>query len=81
MHTEIFIQSCPVCQGDGFIVEPVCCGQDYLSGCCGDPDAEQSPCGKCGGSGVAHVALYVDPAWLVQEGVAGIEYPFQYGPA
>lgn len=41
---------CPNCQGEGYTVEPVCCGHynrdsdGNPSSCCGIPDPEQVQC-------------------------------------
>lgn len=43
---------CSACDGDGWTVEPVCCGRPSEHGaCCGDPDPEQAQCERCQGTG------------------------------
>lgn len=41
--------TCQRCNGDGWTVEPVCCGR--TTPCCGQPDPEQVQCAVCAGTG------------------------------
>lgn len=48
---------CPQCGGDGYELQPACCGNGQLE-CCADgctgPIASQASCPSCGGSGLAN---------------------------
>lgn len=50
---EAVVARCPRCAGDGYEVEPECCGNTTSSGeCRGDCAVPvQVPCSACGGSG------------------------------
>jgi hypothetical protein len=45
-------ERCEVCQGDGWVAEPECCGNPSEHGaCCGSPVPIQVLCENCGGTG------------------------------
>lgn len=69
---ESFKQACPHCYGDGFTIEPECCGRfnsnDFVDKiCCLNPNPVQAQCGHCNGTGFIEVQHLVRPEWMYPE--------------
>jgi hypothetical protein len=46
------LKPCPVCNGDGYIVEAECCNRFHENEtCCGDPNPVQVECERCMATG------------------------------
>lgn len=72
MITVSFKQACPHCNGDGFTVEPECCGHfnsnDFVDKiCCLRANPVQAQCDHCKGTGIVGIPILVDPRWVFPE--------------
>lgn len=70
--TESFKQSCPHCNGDGFDIQPECCGHfnsnDFVDKiCCLKPNPVMSYCEYCKGTGMVDITMAVRPEWIFPE--------------
>lgn len=56
--SELKIEVCPACSGEGYQMDLVCCGKSMGDECCGNSEPGPSCCLLCLGDGIIETVRY-----------------------